>query len=431
MNRLLLTVLSAALIMIITAGPAGAVVKPEEVLIVVNSESADSVRLGRLYAELRRIPSTRLVEIKAPVQDYISRRQYDELIAGPLREAIDRMKKNGKKIRCLVTVFGVPLKISAVTPPDVSREEVGKRKEVLEKKTREKKGLERQYEENKEDKNISGRLEQIKAEINGLQFELDRIVGDDTIAAVDSELALLLSPSYKLAGWRPNPDFVAVRGRLEDPPHALMVSRLDASSPEVVEKMMRTAVAVEKTGLAGKFYLDARGYTGNKSEYAKFDEDIRRTAQVLGKGRMPVVLDNRQELFGPGDAPAAALYCGWYSHGQYIDAFQWSEGAVGYHVASSEAVSLHEPKAKYWVKSMLDRGVIASIGPVAEPYLTSFPPPSIFFQLLMSGQYSLVEVFAMSNPFLSWRMILLGDPLYNPFKVEPAYPLKGAPSPPE
>jgi len=78
---------------------------------------------------------------------------------------------------------------------------------------------------------------------------------------------------------------------------------------------------------------------------------------------------------------------------------------------------------------MIEKGVIASIGPVNEPYLTAFPPPSIFFPLFMSGKYTLVEVFAMTNPFLSWQMILVGDPLYNPFKNNPAFVLENPPPP--
>lgn len=70
-------------------------------------------------------------------------------------------------------------------------------------------------------------------------------------------------------------------------------------------------------------------------------------------------------------------------------------------------------------------------GPVNEPYLTAFPPPSVFFPLLMSGKYTLVEVFAMTNPFLSWQMILVGDPLYNPFKNNPAFVLENPPPPPD
>lgn len=43
----------------------------------------------------------------------------------------------------------------------------------------------------------------------------------------------------------------------------------------------------------------------------------------------------------------------------------------------------------------------------------------------------LAEVFAMTNPFLSWQMILVGDPLYNPFKTNPAFVIENAPPPPD
>jgi len=407
-----------------------AVLRPEEVLIVVNPESSDSVRLGSLYSELRKIPFSHIAGVKAPFQEGITRKQYDELIAAPLRKTINSLQEKGVRIRCIVTVYGVPLRISKTLPPDASQETIKKLEETIGEKNKEKVELETLLKENKNSKEVHKKLNALKSEIGKLQFELAHLTGKDTVAAVDSELALLLSPSYELAGWQPNPEFYFIRGRLNNSPQALMVSRLDASAPEVVEKIMRTAVEVEKTGLAGKLYLDARGLSG-ASEYAKFDEDIKRAARILEKGLMPIVLDNKPELFGPGEAPEAALYCGWYSLGEYRDAFEWAKGAVGYHVASSEAVSLHDPKRNYWVKSMLDRGVIASIGPVTEPYLTAFPPPSIFFQLLMSGHYSLAEVFAMTNPFLSWQMILVGDPLYNPFRVKPAYPLIDPPPPPK
>lgn len=422
-------VLSVSSLVFIATDPVGAVLKPDEILIVVNSESPDSVRLGKLYIDLRNLPSANLAGINVPLKDEISRKQYDELIAAPLRRTINNLQDKGGRIRCIVTMYGVPLRISPVMPSDTSEDTVKRYQETLKKRKEEL--LELKEQSKLRDKNLKKSLkkdeiDQLQTEINRLQFKLDHLKGKDTIAAVDSELALLLSPSYGLAGWQPNPEFIPFRDRISRKNKVLMVSRLDAPFPELVEKMIRTGVEVEIEGLSGKIYLDARGLSG-KSEYAKFDEDIRMTAHLLEKSLMPVVLDNRPELFGSGEAPGAALYCGWYSLGEYRDAFEWARGAVGYHVASSEAVSLHNPKKKYWVKSMLERGVVASIGPVTEPYLTSFPPPSLFFQLLMSGQYSLAEVFTMSNPFLSWRMILVGDPLYNPFRVKPTYPLTDPP----
>ncbi len=250
------------------------------------------------------------------------------------------------------------------------------------------------------------------------------------MAAVDSELALLLVPDYALSEWRPNPEYLYNRrSKIIYLGQVLMISRIDAPTPELAQKLIRTAIEVEKTGLSGKLYLDARGLTG-KGAYALFDEDIRKTAQILEQSSMPVVLDNRPKLFGQGEAPSAALYCGWYSLGRYKDSFEWSKGAVGYHVASVEAMNIHNPKATYWVKNMIERGVIATLGPVTEPYLDAFPRPSLFFPLLMSGKYTVAEVFAMTSPYLSWRMILVGDPLYNPFRNNPAFLLKDPPPPP-
>jgi uncharacterized protein (TIGR03790 family) len=431
-QRVLTINLSLICVVLITAGSSDAVIKPEEVLVVVNAESQDSVRLGKLYTELRHIPPVNIAEIKVPVQEEITRKKYDEFIAGPIKKAINSIKDNGEKIHCIVTTYGVPLRISLQRPPDTSEEEIKKYEDILRQKEgelskmKEPPKLWNKFFKKPVDKNAVNMLD---AEIKKLRFEYNHMYGFDTIAAVDSELALLFSQPYQLAGWMPNPQSLQIRNRIKNAPRILMVSRLDAPDPGIVERMITTAIEVEKTGLIGKFYLDARGLTG-KDAYSEFDENIRETARILQKGSMPVVLDDKPYLFGIGDAPYAALYCGWYSLGEYKDAFKWANGAVGYHVASAEAKSLHDNKHNYWVKSMLERGVIASLGPVTEPYLTAFPLPSLFFQLLMSGQYSLAEVFAMTNPFLSWQMILVGDPLYNPFKQKPAYSLKDPPYPP-
>jgi uncharacterized protein (TIGR03790 family) len=64
---------------------------------------------------------------------------------------------------------------------------------------------------------------------------------------------------------------------------------------------------------------------------------------------------------------------------------------------------------------MLEKGVAATLGPVAEPYVMAFPYPDVFFSCLISGN-SLIECYAVSNPFWSWQMVLIGDPLYHPFK---------------
>jgi uncharacterized protein (TIGR03790 family) len=99
-----------------------------------------------------------------------------------------------------------------------------------------------------------------------------------------------------------------------------------------------------------------------------------------------------------------------------VDAFTWVRGAVGFHIASQECQTLKNKGSQVWCKMMLEKGVAATLGPVAEPYVQTFPIPDLFFGLLLDGQLSLAECYALSNPFWSWQMVLIGDPLYRPFK---------------
>ena len=64
---------------------------------------------------------------------------------------------------------------------------------------------------------------------------------------------------------------------------------------------------------------------------------------------------------------------------------------------------------------MLEEGAAAVLGPVNEPYVQAFPVPELFFRFLLDGYWTLSESYALSEPFLSWQMILIGDPLYRPF----------------
>lgn len=395
-------------------------------MVLVNQQSPESIEIGNLYINLRRVPLHHIIKIDITPKESISRKDYDVHIARPVRKSISSLFSMGEKIRCIVTTFGIPLRINAIKPLIVT-DDFNELLQSREQKQQERARLRQMKGEDADlKKEINKKIGKLRAEINQLNFKISQLDGSDTISAVDSELALVLAPDYTLSNFLLNPQFHAYKG--PDAGHfgtILMVSRIDAPTPELARGLIRTSIEVEKSGLAGKIYLDARGKTGS-DDYSRFDKDIRRTAKILQNSLLPVVLDNNPQVFQKGDAPDAALYCGWYSLANYIDAFKWSKGAIGYHVASSEAVSIHNVNSRYWVKSMIEKGVIGTLGPVAEPYLYAFPSPSVFFPLLMSGKYTLAEVFTLSNPFISWRIILIGDPLYNPFKNMPSHNLINA-----
>ena len=100
-----------------------------------------------------------------------------------------------------------------------------------------------------------------------------------------------------------------------------------------------------------------------------------------------------------------------------MDAFDWQPGAVGFHIASGECTTLKQPGSQVWCKRLLEDGVAATLGPVGEPYVNGFPLPDLFFSFLADGYLTLAECYLVSQPYLSWKMILLGDPLYQPFRA--------------
>lgn len=254
---------------------------------------------------------------------------------------------------------------------------------------------------------------------------------NETAASFDSELSLVHWSEYPLFRWQPNLLYYGFGGAGGD--SVLMVSRLTAPTLELAKGLVDKAIAAEKSGLAGKVYLDARGMSfdaeqSQPNSFEAYDQSVRDLAKLLKEQTtLDVTLDNEPEVFQPGAGPDAALYCGWYSLAKYIDAFEWNTGAVGYHMAGGEAATLTTPGNLAWCNAMLEDGITATLGPVFEPYPGSFPKPDDFFPLLLTGKLTLVEVYYRTNPLSSWAMVLVSDPLYNPFKNKPALDDDGLP----
>ena len=269
----------------------------------------------------------------------------------------------------------------------------------------------------------------LMASVQWLGQQLDVVKKNETGASFDSELTLVMWPDdYQLLRWQPNylrPGYN--NSQLPYSFRTMMVSRIDAPTLKLAKGLIDTAISVEKSGLHGTAYFDARGLAKPEDtnlqpgSYADYDHALLQLAKVMNEQTdIKVVLENTPELFQPGQCKDAALYCGWYSLGKYIDAFEWVPGAVGYHLASAEATTLRDPGSQVWCKKMLEHGVCATIGPVYEPYLAAFPRPDEFFTLLLRGELTLVECYSLTNPDNSWMMTLIGDPLYRPFKYRAA-----------
>ena len=262
-------------------------------------------------------------------------------------------------------------------------------------------------------KGYYGSLEQLaglKGLLVTLAEDIDALSMKDSHAAVDSELSMLLYDSYPLQKYIPN----ELKGRIfltDD--KVLMVSRLDGPSPSIAKELVTRAIAAEKNGVKGVAYFDLRVNFGSQDSQwpSLYDKSLSDAADYLRAIGFDVVVEKTSALFAPGSCPRTAIYCGWYSLQKYIPSSDFVTGAVGYHIASWEAIHLRDPQSTEWCPSMLKAGITATIGAVAEPYLHAFPLPSDFFTELLSDN-CLVEAYYKTLPFNSWQIILIGDPLY-------------------
>lgn len=384
----------------------GLALEPNEILIIANTDQAASTRLARYYCQQRNIPANHVVPVAlgTPLRDTLSRDDYEKRLAGPLRRTF-ATRKDLENIKCLVTTYGIPFRIGRREPLRGVDAQLKQLRQLLQ----EEKDAMAELEQKGQANSLAWRQRQLAS--TQIQMDIDRIGGKETEASVDSELSLVLAGPYELYRWQPN----GLRGPQPQPFKTLMVSRLDGPNYSIARGLIDKSMAAEQKGLTGRAYIDARGLTGNDA-YSYYDQSLRDLA-VLTRLRtdLPVQEEQTGALFARGSCPQTALYCGWYSVGKYVDAFDFVEGAVGFHIASYEAVRLRDPNSTQWCPAMLRDGVTATLGPVNEPYLHAFPEPKWFFGALFDG-HCLVEAFYLTKPFNSWQMLLIGDPLYKPFK---------------
>jgi len=243
--------------------------KPENLytaatLVVFNNADPMSVDLAGYYAEKRGIPFDHLIGLDCPLTEEISRQDYGKTIEDPLRKIMTqrgwwRVEEIGgqsivlqNKIRFVALMRGMPLKIASEPVP-------------------------------------SGRP------VNQSLFD------SKDEASVDSEMAALGFFSQNHYGLLKNPYYRSYSPMLEvNQPDLMLVCRLDAADAPTVKRMIDDSIEVEKTGLRGMTYVDARGITDSAlMEGDQWLFNLARSQQQMG---IPVVLDHAPALF-PQDYP--------------------------------------------------------------------------------------------------------------------------------
>jgi uncharacterized protein (TIGR03790 family) len=372
-------VLAGANLRIAAADPAA---NAAATVVVFNENDPDAKALARFYADKRQIPAERIVGLKCPVEEEITRADYEVQIVERLRTVFAekgwwklRDKEQGlgrieaSNIRFLALIRGMPLRIAPQPnwpgAPDSGPDALRTRNE----------------------------------------------------AAVDSELTMIGQWGETIWGALKNLQYrsFSMKPEPQHPP-MLLVSRLDGPTPEIVRRMITDGIAAEKEGLQGFACIDARGIT--EGGYAEGDQWLHAIASDARKRGSPVIFDNGEGLF-PNGYPLrqTALYFGWYAAdvtGPFARPdFKFNRGAVAVHIHSFSATSLRDPK-RTWCAPLLAIGAAATLGNVYEPYLSLTPHLDIFHDRLRSGM-TFAESAWSATPVLSWMTTVVGDPLYRPY----------------
>ncbi len=387
--------LTAGLLAIAPAGSAQvgsanqfAVNNPARLAVVVYNQSDPlSHELADFYADKRGIAPAREVGLRCSTDEEISREEYDDQIAGPLRRIFDERgwwKRTPDKpgaepsstvtsnqVCFLVLMRGVPLRI----------------------------------------KQTGGYAGDFCNQPSPLK--------DANGACVDSELTVLGLFTRAISGIVPNPYYRSYSHFAEArrPPGMMLAGRLDAPTVSMVKRMIEDSVAVEQTGLWGRCYLDGRGLASGSSPLAEGDGWIAKLHDEVVPYALPTVDDNEPAMFSTAfPMMEAALYFGWYSEqpaGPFTrGGFHFERGAVACHIHSFSATSVRDP-FKWWVGPLLDKGADAVLGNVYEPYLSLTTHLDLFAERLFDG-FTLAESAYAAQPGLSWMNTVVGDPLYRP-----------------
>lgn len=356
-------------------------------VVLVNSRQSDSVALGEFYVEKRGIPRANLIALPMPVAETITWREFVDQIWQPLQDELHRRRwiegvlsdqldllgrrksaLTGHRIAFLVVCRGTPLRIN--NDPTLQIEPA-----------------------------VAARLPE--------QFRQDQ-------AAVDSELSLLAQSPQPTFGFLPNPLFRLRQVSDLSAELVVKVARLDGPNEADVRGLVTNALAAEQNGLLGRYYVDFGG------PHPTGDRWFEATRAKLSELGFFGDADRKSTTFDVADRfDAPVLYFGWYAgnlNGPFTrEGFRFPPGAIALHIHSYSAHTVRDANSG-WVGPLVARGVTATFGNVFEPYLEFTLRPDLLVERLADGA-TLGEAAYYATPVLSWQGVIVGDPLYRPFKV--------------
>ncbi|WP_075087987.1 TIGR03790 family protein [Verrucomicrobium spinosum] len=369
-----------------------------ETLVVYNKDFEGSEDLARYYASKRKISSDRVIGLKCPVEETISREKFESTVREPLLRRLIENKWWVLEKRDLV---------------DPSGKRYGQVPQVV-----------------RQDIRVVVLMRGVPIRVDRVPHNREPAIGEVDEASVDSEIAALGLLQRPIKGPLEN-RYYQKGQRFADCPEArgqLLVGRLDAADDATVRRMIDDSLNAERTGLWGRAVVDFSLMDGG---YEEGEQWLAKCVQMYQRVGVPVAVDRYREVFRDAwPLPDTILYFGWYTS-QITGAiaspsFRFKPGAIACHLHSFSA-SVLRTKSEAWVGPLLEKGAAAALGNVWEPYLTLTVHFDHLNERLLSGA-TLGEAAWSSMPGISWMNVVVGDPLYRPFPRRRVMPDAASPN---
>lgn len=334
----------------------------DNVLLVVNSRSEISKRIGSLYAELRDVPARNVCSIKTQPEESIGRAAYES----DIEDRVAKCLKQAHNILYVATTKGVPLRI----------------------------------------RGTQGRAA--------------------TASAVDSELALLgRDERHPIDGWIENPYFRQRYADFSPEKHQFYpVTRLTGYNFEDVEAMLRRSLLAKNEGVvvldvapiqpaSGNDWLKraARALPLDRVELDRNNAVVYDRENVIayagwGQNDVQRRVDRRRWLgftWLPG-----ALAIEYVSTSARTFAEPPEDWTIG--TWKDDPSTFFSGSPQSMTGDLIREGASAAVGHVYEPYLAAIPRPFYVLPAYLEGK-PLAEAVYVGMPYLSWMNVVVGDPL--------------------
>src|SRR5205823_2935256 len=103
-----------ALAFLIAFAPITMALEAENLLLLTNKNQPEGRKLAEYYTAQRKVPQNRIVELDLPPGEEITFDAYENQVVPVVRDFL-RVNNLQSKVTCLLTFYGLPLKIAART----------------------------------------------------------------------------------------------------------------------------------------------------------------------------------------------------------------------------------------------------------------------------------------------------------------------------